>query len=44
MSYDEKNNRIIIFGGGAPNKKRFNSIHLLDWNNKQWTEVNPKEN
>jgi hypothetical protein len=44
MCYDEKNNNIVIFGGGAPNKKRFNSIHLLDWNTKQWSEILPKEN
>jgi hypothetical protein len=34
MSYDERNSRIILFGGGAPNKKRFNSIHILDWETK----------
>lgn len=44
MSFDEKNNRIVLFGGGAPNKKRFNSVHLLDWSTKQWKEILPKEN
>ena len=44
MCYDDVNNRIILFGGGAPNKKRFNSIHLLDWKTKEWTEVVAKQN
>ena len=40
--YDSKNNRIIMFGGGGSNKTRFNTIHLLDWNTKIWTEIAPK--
>jgi hypothetical protein len=34
MSYDRQNNRIIVFGGGGANKKRFNSINVLDWGTK----------
>lgn len=34
MSYDKLNNRIIVFGGGGVNKKRFNTINILDWNSK----------
>ena len=37
MNYDRQNNRIVIFGGGGPNKKRFNSISLLNWATKEWT-------
>lgn len=44
MNYDSERRRIIIFGGGGPNKKRFNSIHVLDWNTKVWKEIQPKEN
>lgn len=40
--YDAKNNRIIMFGGGGSNKTRFNTIHILDWNTKVWTEIAPK--
>jgi hypothetical protein len=34
MNYDKDNNRIIIFGGGGANKKRYNSINILNWANK----------
>ena len=44
MNYDRENNRIVVFGGGGPNKKRFNSINILDWSTKEWIEINPKEN
>lgn len=37
MNYDIKRERIIVFGGGGHNKKRFNTIHILDWNTKVWT-------
>jgi hypothetical protein len=36
MSYDSENDRIIIFGGGGPNKKRFNTINVLNWMSKEW--------
>lgn len=44
MSYDQINNRIIVFGGGGPNKKRFNSINILDWASKIWHEILPNTN
>jgi hypothetical protein len=44
MNYDKENNRVILFGGGGANKKRFNSINILDWKTKEWIEVNPKSN
>jgi hypothetical protein len=31
MHYDSVTNQIIIFGGGGPNKARFNKISLLNW-------------
>jgi hypothetical protein len=34
MNYDAENNRVIVFGGGGANKKRFNSINILDWKTK----------
>jgi hypothetical protein len=37
LNYDIKTGRIIVFGGGGPNKRRFNTIHILDWNTKIWT-------
>lgn len=44
MSYDKGNNRIIVFGGGGANKKRYNSINILDWGTKEWMEILPKPN
>ena len=44
MSYDKGNNRIIVFGGGGANKKRYNSINILDWATKEWMEILPKPN
>jgi hypothetical protein len=31
-----------MFGGGGANKTRFNTIHMLDWNTKIWTETTVK--
>lgn len=42
MSYDVKSNRIVVFGGGGPNKKRFNTINILNWATKEWIEIQPK--
>lgn len=39
--YDSKNNRIVMFGGGGPNKTRFSAIYFLDWETKVWSEVPP---
>lgn len=41
LSYDAKNNRIIMFGGGGSNKTRYNTINILDWDSKVWTEITP---
>lgn len=42
MSYDSENDRIVVFGGGGPNKKRFNTINVLNWITKEWIEIPPK--
>lgn len=42
MNYDKENHRVIVFGGGGANKKRFNAINILDWKTKEWIEINPK--
>jgi hypothetical protein len=42
MHYDKDNDRLILFGGGGPNKQRFNTISLLDWKTKEWMEISPK--
>lgn len=34
INYDNSNNKIIIFGGGGPNKVRYNTINVLDWKTK----------
>lgn len=38
-SYDSANNRIYFFGGGGSNKTRFNTINVLDWKTKTWSEI-----
>lgn len=44
LHYDGINNRVIMFGGGGSNKARYNTIHILDWNTKIWTEAALGEN
>ena len=44
MSYDPVNKRIVVFGGGGANKRRFNSLNMLDWATKEWMEIIPKPN
>ena len=44
MSYDSQNDRIVVFGGGGPNKKRFNTVNVLNWGTKEWIEICPKGN
>lgn len=44
MHYDSENDRLVLFGGGGPNKQRFNSISLLNWKTKEWIEIAPKTN
>lgn len=44
MNYDRDNHRIVVFGGGGLNKRRFNTINILDWKTKEWFEIHPKPN
>ena len=30
-----------MFGGGGSNKTRYNTINVLDWDSKVWTEITP---
>ena len=34
MHFDHVTNQLLIFGGGGPNKRRFNKISLLNWKTK----------
>ena len=36
MNYDDKNELLIIFGGGGYDKVKFGDVHFLDWKNKTW--------
>lgn len=44
MNYDVKTNQVVVFGGGGPNKQRFNTVNVLDWSTKEWKELNAREN
>jgi len=44
LNYDPTSQQLVVFGGGGPNKQRFNSINVLDWKTKVWVEILPKEN
>lgn len=34
MHYDNITKQLLIFGGGGPNKRRFNKISILNWMSK----------
>jgi hypothetical protein len=44
LNYDAVNHQLILFGGGGPNKQRFNSISVLDLKSLSWVEFQPFEN
>jgi hypothetical protein len=44
LNYDSVNNQLILFGGGGPNKQRFNSISVFDLKTEHWVEFPPFEN
>ena len=44
MNYDASTNKVVVFGGGGPNKQRFNTVSVLDWTTKEWKEFNAREN
>lgn len=35
--------QLILFGGGGPNKSRYNDVCLLDWETKHWTRLLPPQ-
>ena len=35
--YDEHSDSVFILGGGGNNKRRFNSISVLNWTTKVWS-------
>jgi len=43
LSYDPVNEQLLLFGGGGPNKQRFNSVSTLDLNTLHWFEIPPFE-
>ena len=42
LNYDAQSQQLVVFGGGGPNKQRFNTINVLDWKTKVWVEISPK--
>jgi hypothetical protein len=44
LCYDPINEQLLLFGGGGPNKQRFNSVSTLDLNTLNWFEIQPIEN
>ncbi len=44
INYDPLSNQVVVFGGGGPNKQRFNAVSVLNWETKVWREIVPKEN
>lgn len=43
LSYDAVNRQLLLFGGGGPNRQRFNSISILDLATLNWLEIRPCE-
>lgn len=41
IHHDATNNQVVLFGGGAFNKLRFNTVWLLDISSMQWRRVDP---
>ena len=39
LHFHAEGNQLILFGGGGPNKSRYNDVCLLDWETKHWTRV-----
>ena len=36
LHFDAPRNRLLLFGGGGPNKLRYNDVSVLDWESKEW--------
>jgi hypothetical protein len=43
LHYNSQADQIILYGGGSNNKTRYNSVCILDWQTKQWTQYLPEE-
>ena len=43
LSYDPVNDQLLLFGGGGPNKQRFNTVSTLDLSTLHWFEIPPFE-
>ena len=43
LCYDPVNEQLLLFGGGGPNKQRFNTVSTLDLNTLHWFEIPPCE-
>ena len=43
VHYDSVSDSIILYGGGSNNRMRYNSVCILDWKTKQWTQCVPEE-
>jgi hypothetical protein len=40
--YDAQSDSVILFGGGGPNKARFNALSVLNWSTKEWSTIEPE--
>lgn len=43
LNHDSVNNQLLLFGGGGPNKQRFNTVSSLDLATMNWIEIAPFE-
>lgn len=43
LHFDLKKRMVVLFGGGGQNKLRYNDVHVMDWDTKEWRELRPKE-
>ena len=44
LCYDPENEQLLLFGGGGPQKQRFNTVSILDLTSMNWVEIAPFEN
>lgn len=43
LHYDAVTERLVLFGGGGPNKFRYNDVRVMDWASKEWKVVLPAQ-
>ena len=41
LNHDPVNNQLLLFGGGGPNKQRYNTVSSLDLSTMNWIEIAP---